>query len=93
MKVLKCRYQQYSAYVCHVLLLGTLCVLVSRVGKLKKPSAQLNWVLLLEQMRSFVGGFSRDQVTEDPVCCELTLCWLAWLQHIPVPQFVPSSIS
>jgi hypothetical protein len=42
------------------------------VGKLKKPSALLNWVLLLEQMRSFVGGFDREQVKEDPVCfCNL----------------------
>ena len=48
-------------------------MLVYRVGKLRKPSAQLNWVLLLEQMRSFVSGFSREQVVEDPVCCELTL--------------------
>jgi COP9 signalosome complex subunit 3 len=47
-------------------------VLVYRVGKLKKPSALLNWVLLLEQMRSFVGGFDREQVKEDPVCfCNL----------------------
>ena len=68
-------------------------MLVYRVGKLKKPSALLNWVLLLEQMRSFVGGFDREQVKEDPVCCELTLCWLAWLQYIPALQFVTYSIS
>lgn len=46
---------------------------VYRVGKLNKPSAQLNWVLLMEQLRLFVEGFSREQVKEDPVCCELPL--------------------
>ena len=50
-----------------------LCALpgVHRAGKLNKPAAQLDWVLLMEQMRAFTGRFNRDQVKEDPVTCEI----------------------
>lgn len=41
-----------------------------RVGKLNKSATQLNWVLLMEQMKSFAERFSKEQVKEDPVCCK-----------------------
>lgn len=45
-------------------------VSVNRAGKLNKPANQLNWVVLMEQMRAFVKGFTPNQVKEDPMSCE-----------------------
>ena len=54
---------------------------LNRVGKLNKAANLLNWVVLMEQMRSFVKGFTPNQVKEDPMSCEFdlthhTCCWL-----------------
>lgn len=56
-------------------------VSVNRAGKLNKPANQLNWVVLMEQLRSFVKGFTPNQVKEDPMSCEFDrthhiCCWL-----------------
>ena len=42
---------------------------LSSAAKLSKPAGQLNWTLLLEQLRSFAGSFSREQVKEAALSC------------------------